>query len=120
MRYEYKFYVHRNKIPLLRNIILTKLKLDKHVDSSRKHYTVRSIYFDSIDLRHYYEKIGGITATERVIAGIEKKLPLSDLERRTVAFHEAGHAVAGWFLEHSSPLLKITIIPRAKGSLGFA
>jgi AFG3 family protein len=59
-------------------------------------------------------------ATERVIAGIEKKLPLSDLERRTVAYHEAGHAVAGWFLENSSPLLKITIIPRAKGSLGFA
>ena len=59
-------------------------------------------------------------ATERVIGGIEKKLPLSDVERRTVAYHESGHAVAGWFLEHSSPLLKITIIPRAKGALGFA
>lgn len=41
-------------------------------------------------------------------------------ERRRVAYHEAGHAVAGWFLEHSDPLLKITIIPRSKGSLGFA
>ena len=59
-------------------------------------------------------------ATERVIAGIEKKLPLSENERKTVAFHEAGHAVAGWFLKHSSPLLKVTIIPRAKGALGFA
>jgi len=59
-------------------------------------------------------------ATERVIAGIEKKLPLSELERRTVAFHEAGHAVAGWFLKYSAPLLKVTIIPRAKGALGFA
>ena len=59
-------------------------------------------------------------ATERVIAGIEKKLPLSEVERKTVAFHEAGHAVAGWFLKHSSPLLKVTIIPRAKGALGFA
>lgn len=59
-------------------------------------------------------------ATERVIAGIEKKLPLSDIERRTVAFHEAGHAVAGWFLKNSSPLIKVTIIPRAKGALGFA
>ena len=59
-------------------------------------------------------------ATERVIAGIERKLPLSDFERRTVAYHEAGHAVAGWFLEYSSPLLKVTIIPRAKGALGFA
>ena len=37
-----------------------------------------------------------------------------------MAYHEAGHAVAGWFLEHSNPLLKITIIPRSKGSLGFA
>jgi len=55
-----------------------------------------------------------------VIAGIEKKLPLSDNERKTVAFHEAGHAVAGWFLEHSAPLLKVTIVPRAKGALGFA
>ena len=59
-------------------------------------------------------------ATERVIAGIEKKMPQSEQERKTVAYHEAGHAVAGWFLENSSPLLKVTIIPRAKGSLGFA
>lgn len=69
---------------------------------------------ESVSIKEFEE------ATERVIAGIEKKLPLSDFERKTVAFHEAGHAVAGWFLEHSSPLLKITIIPRAKGSLGFA
>lgn len=59
-------------------------------------------------------------ATERVLGGIEKKLVMSHQERKTVAYHEAGHAVAGWFLEHSNPLLKITIIPRAKGSLGFA
>lgn len=59
-------------------------------------------------------------ATERVIGGIEKKQLMSDDERKRVAYHEAGHAVAGWFLEHSDPLLKITIIPRSKGSLGFA
>ena len=41
-------------------------------------------------------------------------------ERKTVAYHEAGHAVVGWFLEHANPLLKITIIPRSKGALGFA
>jgi len=69
---------------------------------------------DSVSIKEFE------AATERVIAGIEKKLPLSDLERKTVAYHEAGHAVTGWFLEHSSPLLKITIIPRAKGALGFA
>jgi AFG3 family protein len=41
-------------------------------------------------------------------------------ELKRVALHEAGHAVAGWFLENSDPLLKITIIPRSKGALGFA
>lgn len=45
---------------------------------------------------------------------------MNEEERKRVAYHEAGHAVAGWFLEHSDPLLKITIIPRSKGSLGFA
>jgi AFG3 family protein len=69
---------------------------------------------DSVSIKEFE------SATERVIAGIEKKLPLSEVERKTVAYHEAGHAVAGWFLENSSPLLKITIIPRAKGALGFA
>ena len=59
-------------------------------------------------------------ATERVIGGLEKKTVMSENERRTVAYHESGHAVAGWFLENSNPLLKITIIPRTKGSLGFA
>jgi len=59
-------------------------------------------------------------ATERVIGGLEKKTVMSQLERDTVAYHESGHAVAGWFLEHSNPLLKITIVPRTKGSLGFA
>jgi AFG3 family protein len=59
-------------------------------------------------------------ATERVIAGLERKNVMSPQERKTVAYHEAGHAVAGWFLEHSSPLLKVTIIPRSKGSLGYA
>ena len=59
-------------------------------------------------------------ATERVMAGIEKKAIMTPAERRTVAYHEAGHAITGWFLEHANPLLKITIIPRSKGSLGFA
>ena len=59
-------------------------------------------------------------ATERVIGGLEVKKVMTYEERKTVAYHEAGHAVAGWFLENSNPLLKITIIPRSKGSLGFA
>lgn len=45
---------------------------------------------------------------------------ISPEEKRIVAFHEAGHAVAGWYLEHANPLLKVTIVPRSKGSLGYA
>jgi AFG3 family protein len=59
-------------------------------------------------------------AIERVIGGLEKKTVMTLNEKKIVAYHEAGHAVAGWFLEHSNPLLKVTIIPRSKGSLGFA
>jgi AFG3 family protein len=59
-------------------------------------------------------------AIERVIAGMEKKSQvLQPEEKKVVAYHEAGHAVAGWFLEHADPLLKVSIIPRGKG-LGYA
>jgi AFG3 family protein len=59
-------------------------------------------------------------ASERVIAGLEKKRIVSETERKIVAVHESGHAIVSWFLEGGSPLLKLTIIPRSKGSLGFA
>ncbi|WKX90183.1 hypothetical protein Q1695_009209 [Nippostrongylus brasiliensis] len=59
-------------------------------------------------------------AIERVVAGMEKKSQvLQPEEKRTVAYHEAGHAIAGWFLEYADPLLKVSIIPRGKG-LGYA
>ena len=59
-------------------------------------------------------------AIERVIGGLEKKMSMSEEDKRVVAVHESGHAVVSWFLEHASPLLKLTIVPRTKGSLGFA
>jgi len=59
-------------------------------------------------------------ATDRIIGGLESNKIMSDAERQIVAHHEAGHAVAGWFLEHADPLLKVTIIPRTSGALGFA
>merc|ERR1712168_1145880 len=59
-------------------------------------------------------------AIERVVAGLEKKTQvLGPEEKKTVAYHEAGHAVCGWFLEYADPLLKVSIIPRGKG-LGYA
>lgn len=60
-------------------------------------------------------------AIERVIGGLEKRsLVLSPEERRTVAYHEAGHAICGWFFRWADPLLKVSIIPRGQGALGYA
>lgn len=59
-------------------------------------------------------------ATDRIIGGLESNKIMSEEERSIVAYHEAGHAIAGWFLEHADPLLKVTIIPRTSGALGFA
>ncbi|TKR95078.1 hypothetical protein L596_009294 [Steinernema carpocapsae] len=59
-------------------------------------------------------------AIERVVAGMEKKSQvLQPDEKKTVAYHEAGHAVCGWYLQYADPLLKVSIIPRGKG-LGYA
>ncbi|KAL9296593.1 hypothetical protein ACSQ67_022489 [Phaseolus vulgaris] len=61
------------------------------------------------------------SAIDRIIGGLEKKNKvISKVERHTVAYHESGHAVAGWFLEHAEPLLKVTIVPRGSAALGFA
>ncbi|MCL4128061.1 UNVERIFIED_CONTAM: hypothetical protein GTU68_019688 [Idotea baltica] len=54
-------------------------------------------------------------------AGLEKKNKLiSPEEKEIVAYHEAGHAVAGWFLEHANPLVKVSIVPRGAAALGYA
>lgn len=61
------------------------------------------------------------SALDRVIGGLEKKNRLiSPEEKKIIAYHEAGHAVCGWFLEHASPLVKVTIVPRGIGTLGYA
>ncbi|MEM1220936.1 MAG: ATP-dependent zinc metalloprotease FtsH, partial [Bacteroidota bacterium] len=60
-------------------------------------------------------------ALDRVIGGLEKKNKLiSPEEKEIIAYHEAGHAVCGWFLDHASPLVKVTIVPRGIGTLGYA
>jgi AFG3 family protein len=60
-------------------------------------------------------------AVDRVIGGLEKKnkIILPD-EKKVIAYHEAGHAVCGWYLEHAYPLLKVTIVPRGTAALGYA
>ncbi|EMG49872.1 Mitochondrial respiratory chain complexes assembly protein, putative [Candida maltosa Xu316] len=69
----------------------------------------------SVDVYHFEQAI------ERVVAGLEKKSRiLSPEEKKTVAYHEAGHAICGWFLEFADPLVKVSIIPRGQGALGYA
>ncbi|MCF6349684.1 MAG: ATP-dependent zinc metalloprotease FtsH [Flavobacteriaceae bacterium] len=61
-----------------------------------------------------------LDATDRIVGGLEKKNKLITVkEKRTVAYHEAGHATVSWMLEHASPLVKVTIVPRGQ-SLGAA
>lgn len=70
---------------------------------------------ESVDMKDFE------AAIDRVIGGLEKKNKLiSPDEKKIVAFHEAGHAVAGWFLEHADPLVKVSIVPRGVAALGYA
>lgn len=68
-----------------------------------------------VTLRHFE------LAIERVIGGVEKKSKLlNPEEQKIVAYHEAGHAICGWYLKYAHPLLKVSIIPRGQGALGYA
>ena len=61
-----------------------------------------------------------LDAVDRIIGGLEKRTKIiSDEEKRTIAFHEAGHAVVSWLVEFASPLVKVSIVPRGQ-SLGAA
>ncbi|PUZ28798.1 AAA family ATPase [Chitinophaga parva] len=60
-------------------------------------------------------------AIDRVIGGLEKKNKIiSPEEKEVIAYHEAGHAICGWHLEHANPLVKVTIVPRGVAALGYA
>jgi cell division protease FtsH len=60
-------------------------------------------------------------AIDRVIAGLEKKNKIiSPEERKVIAYHESGHAIVGWFLEHTDPVVKVSIVPRGMSALGHA
>lgn len=70
---------------------------------------------EAVDMQDFQDAI------DRVIGGLEKKTKIiSPEEKKIVAYHEAGHAVAGWFLEHADPLVKVSIVPRGIAALGYA
>jgi ATP-dependent metalloprotease FtsH len=66
------------------------------------------------------EKQDFLDAVDRIVGGLERKTKIiSPVEKKTIAYHEAGHATVSWLLEYASPLLKVTIIPRGR-ALGAA
>ena len=70
---------------------------------------------DAVDMSDFQDAI------DRVIGGLEKKNKIIlPEEKEIIAYHEAGHAICGWFLEHAYPLLKVTIVPRGTAALGYA
>jgi AFG3 family protein len=117
-------------------IHLAKLRLDKEVGHYSERLAALTPGFAGADIANVCNEAALIAArrsaaavsmpdfeaaVDRVIGGLEKKNKvISAEERRTVAFHEAGHAVAAWFLEHAEPLLKVSIVPRGSAALGFA
>ncbi|XP_038684794.1 ATP-dependent zinc metalloprotease FTSH 10, mitochondrial-like isoform X3 [Tripterygium wilfordii] len=117
-------------------IYLKKLKLDKEPSFYSQRLAALTPGFAGADIANICNEAALIAARnesaqitmehfeaaiDRVIGGLEKKNKvISKLERRTVAYHESGHAVTGWFLEHAEPLLKVTIVPRGTAALGFA
>lgn len=76
-----------------------------------------------IAARHAKTQVGKqdfLDAVDRIVGGLEKKNKIiTKVEKRSIAFHEAGHATTSWLLEHASPLVKVTIVPRGQ-SLGAA
>lgn len=70
---------------------------------------------DAVDMSDFQD------AVDRVIGGLEKKNKIIlPEEKEIIAYHEAGHAICGWYLEHAYPLLKVTIVPRGTAALGYA
>ena len=115
------------------DVHLRKLKLDKDLD--RDFLAKQTPGFSGADIanvcneaaliaaRHNKDCVGKedfLAAVDRIIGGLERKNKvISPSEKKTIAYHEAGHATVSWLLEHANPLVKVTIIPRGK-ALGAA
>ena len=115
------------------DVHLRKLKLDKDLD--RDFLAKQTPGFSGADIanvcneaaliaaRHNKDCVGKedfLAAVDRIIGGLERKnKAITPQEKKTIAYHEAGHATVSWLLEHANPLVKVTIIPRGK-ALGAA
>ena len=115
------------------DVHLSKIKLAENVD--REFLAKQTPGFSGADIanvcneaaliaaRNSHESVNKqdfLDAVDRIIGGLEKKnMAIKPSEKRRVAYHEAGHATISWLVEHASPLLKVTIVPRGR-SLGAA
>ncbi|MGV4414833.1 ATP-dependent zinc metalloprotease FtsH [Chryseobacterium sp. T1] len=115
------------------DVHLSKIKLDPNID--REFLAKQTPGFSGADIanvcneaaliaaRNGHESVfkqDFLDAVDRIIGGLEKKnMAIKPSEKRRVAYHEAGHATISWLVEHASPLLKVTIVPRGR-SLGAA
>ena len=118
------------------SVHLAKIKIEKEIEYYKQRLAALTPGFAGADIANvcneaaliaarqkkaFVQMIDFEGAIDRVIGGLEKKNKvISKEERRTVAYHEAGHAVVGWFLEFAEPLLKVSIVPRGTAALGFA
>ncbi|MEG0760309.1 ATP-dependent zinc metalloprotease FtsH [Chryseobacterium sp.] len=135
-RFDRSVYVDLPELHERREIFdvhLKKIKLDDTVD--RDFLAKQTPGFSGADIanvcneaaliaaRNSHESVNKqdfLDAVDRIIGGLEKKnMAIKPSEKKRVAYHEAGHATISWLVEHASPLLKVTIVPRGK-SLGAA
>ena len=135
-RFDRSVYVDLPELHERREIFdvhLKKIKLDETVD--RDFLAKQTPGFSGADIanvcneaaliaaRNSHESVNKqdfLDAVDRIIGGLEKKnMAIKPSEKKRVAFHEAGHATISWLVEHASPLLKVTIVPRGR-SLGAA
>ncbi|SIQ73964.1 ATP-dependent zinc metalloprotease FtsH [Chryseobacterium sp. RU33C] len=135
-RFDRSIYVDLPELHERRHIFdvhLKKIKLDDNVD--RDFLAKQTPGFSGADIANVCNEAALIAArynhtsvtkqdfldaVDRIIGGLEKKnMAIKPSEKRRVAYHEAGHATISWLVEHASPLLKVTIVPRGR-SLGAA
>lgn len=135
-RFDRSVYVDLPELHERREIFdvhLKKIKLDESID--REFLAKQTPGFSGADIANvcneaaliaarnsheFVNKQDFLDAVDRIIGGLEKKnMAIKPSEKKRVAFHEAGHATISWLVEHASPLLKVTIVPRGR-SLGAA
>jgi len=117
------------------NIYLNKVKLndEKTIDEYSQRLSMLTAGFSGAEINNLVNEAAIISARENKnsidtssfelasdrVAGLETNRVLTEKQRKIIAYHEAGHVIAGWECENSNNIVKVSILPRSKGSLGF-